>query len=82
VPHGKGACDGIGTIKRLARKASLQNLYEEQIVTPTQLYKWAVVKIPSVTFEYCTAEDHSKEMTMLEERFRKAQTFPGTQKIH
>jgi hypothetical protein len=30
--HGKGACDGVGgTIIRLARKASLQNPYEEQI---------------------------------------------------
>jgi hypothetical protein len=51
--HGKGACDGIrGTIKRLPRKASMQNPYEEQIMTPRQLYEWAVVKIPSVTFEY------------------------------
>jgi hypothetical protein len=30
--HGAG-----GTIKRLARKASLQNPYEEQIMTPRQL---------------------------------------------
>jgi hypothetical protein len=32
--HGKGACNWIGgTIKRLVRKESLQNPYEEQIVT-------------------------------------------------
>jgi hypothetical protein len=75
--HGKGACDGVaGTI----RKASLQNPYEEQIMTPRQLYEWAVVKIPSVTFLSCTVEDHSKEMMMLEGRFRKAQTLPGTKK--
>jgi uncharacterized pyridoxal phosphate-containing UPF0001 family protein len=38
--QGRGACDGIGgTIKRLASKASLQNPYEEQIMTPGQLYK-------------------------------------------
>jgi hypothetical protein len=47
MSHGKGACDGIGgAIKRLARKASLQNPYEEKIITPRQLYEWAVVKFP------------------------------------
>jgi hypothetical protein len=51
-------------------------------MTLRQLYKWAVVKIPSVSFEYCTAEDHSKDMMMLKERSRKAQTLSGTQKIH
>jgi hypothetical protein len=82
MSHGKGACDGIGgTIKRLARKADLQNPCEEQIMTPRQLYEWAVVKIASFTFEYCAVEDHGKEMMMLKEGFRKAQTLMVTQKI-
>jgi hypothetical protein len=51
-----------GAIKRLARKPSL-NHYEEQIMTPRQLYEWAVLKSPSVTFQYCTVED-SKEIMM------------------
>jgi hypothetical protein len=51
-------------------------------MTLRQLYERAVVNIPSVTFECYTVEDHSKEMIMLEERFKKAQTLPGTQKIH
>jgi hypothetical protein len=73
MSHGKGACDEIrGTITRLARKVSLQNCFEEQNMTPRELYKWAVMRIPSVIFEYCTVEDHSKETMMLEERFRKA----------
>jgi hypothetical protein len=33
---------------------------------------WADVKIPSVFSEYCTVEDHSKEMIILKERLRKA----------
>jgi hypothetical protein len=38
MSRNKGSCDGIrGTIKRLARKTSLQNPYEEQIMTPRQL---------------------------------------------
>ena len=37
--HGKGACDGLGgTVKRLAAKASLQRPYQDQIMTPFQLY--------------------------------------------
>jgi exopolyphosphatase/pppGpp-phosphohydrolase len=38
MSHGKGACHGIGgTIKSLARKAILQNPYEQQIMTARQL---------------------------------------------
>ena len=38
--HGKGACDGLGgTVKRLATKASLQRPYEDQIMTPLQLFQ-------------------------------------------
>lgn len=45
VSHGKHACDGIGrTVRRLARKRSLQNSYAEQVMMSTQLYKWAIVK--------------------------------------
>ena len=39
---GKGASDGVGgTVKRLAARASLQRPYEQQIMTPLQLYEWA-----------------------------------------
>jgi hypothetical protein len=70
------------SIKSLERKASLQNPYEEHIMIPRQLYEWVVEKTSSVTFEYCTAEDHSKETMMLKERLRKARTLPHTPKIH
>jgi hypothetical protein len=40
----------VGTIKRLASMASLQNPYEEQIMTPRKVYEWAVVKILSSPF--------------------------------
>jgi hypothetical protein len=59
--HDKGTRDGTGgTIKRAARKASLQNPYEKQSMTPRQLYEW-VVKIPSVIFEYCTVKTTAKK---------------------
>jgi hypothetical protein len=66
--NGKCQCDGIGgTIKRLARKASLKTPYEDEIMTLRQFQEWAVVRIPSVAFDYCGPfENHSKRMTMLE----------------
>ena len=44
--HGKGACDGLGgTIKRLAARASLQRPYNDQLMTPRQLFDWACSNI-------------------------------------
>ena len=65
--HGKGACDGLGgTVKRLAARASLQRPYEDQIVTPLQLYEWATVNIPSTVFAYCSTEEYLTEKSHLE----------------
>ena len=81
--HGKGACDGVGaTVKRLAVRASLQRPYDEQIMTPRQLFEWASKNISAVFFEYSTTEDYKREQTHLEERFQKARTIPGTRKLH
>jgi hypothetical protein len=61
MSRGKGACDPSGKqLKKLAKKASLQNPYEKQIRPPRLLHKRAVVKIPSVSYEDCSGEDHSK----------------------
>ena len=38
--HGKSAGDGAGgTLKRLATRASLQHIYQDQILTALQLYQ-------------------------------------------
>ena len=81
--HGKGACDGIGgTVKRLAARASLQNPYSDQIMTPRQLFDWAVTNIPSIHFGYCTLADYEAEERLLQDRFAKTRTIPGTRKLH
>ena len=81
--HGKGACDGVGgTVKRLAARASLQRPYDGQIMTPRQLYEWAVENIPSVKFHYCTVSDYKREELLLKERFEISRTIPGTRKLH
>ena len=81
--HGKGACDGLGgTVKRLAARASLQRPYDQQIMTPRQLFDWATKTISTVHFEYCTTDDHKREKNYLEQRFQASQTIQGTRKLH
>ncbi len=81
--HGKGACDGLGgTVKRLAARASLQRLYNDQLMTPRQLFDWACKNIPAVYFGYCTSEDYVREQSSLERRFQLSHTIPGTRKLH
>ena len=78
--HGKGACDGLGgTVKRLAARVSLQRPYDQQIMTPRQLFDWATI---TVHFEYCTIEDYEREKHYLEERFQVSQTIHCTRKLH
>ncbi len=69
-------------MKRLAARASLQKPYNDQLMTPCQLFDWATINIPAVHFEYCSAEDNEMEQKYLEQRFMKARTIPGTRKLH
>jgi hypothetical protein len=51
--HVKSACDGVvGTLKRLAARASLQQPYNDQIMTPHQLYEWAQSSIHNLNFDF------------------------------
>ena len=51
--HGKGACDGLGgTVKRLAAQTSQKRPirpYDNQIITPQQLYDWASTTLKGIT---------------------------------
>lgn len=69
-------------MKRLAARASLQKPYNDQIMTPHQLFDWASANIPAVHFEYCSSDDYKAEQKKLEDRFMKARTIPGTRKLH
>ena len=78
--HGKGVCDGLGgTVKRLAARASLQRPYNDQIMTPRQLYEWASTAISNIHFEYVNMDDYDQAS---EQRFSKSRTIPGTHKYH
>ena len=81
--HGKGACDGLGgTVKRLAARTSLQRPYNEQIMTPRQLFDWARTTITVAHFGYCTTAEYIEVQKKLESRFLSSRTIPGTRKLH
>lgn len=81
--HGKGPSDGIGgTIKRLAARASLQRPYDQQIITPRQLFEFTDSEIKNVNCQFTTTEQYEQEADLLKDRFEEARTIPGTQKLH
>ena len=56
--HGKRPSDGVGgSIKRSAAQASLQRPYNDQIMTPWQLFDYAKTNITVVHFHYSTKEE-------------------------
>ena len=81
--HGKRACDGLGgTVKRLAARASLQRPYNDQLMTPRQLFDLACSNIPAAYLGYCSNEDYAREQSSLERCFQLSHTIPGTRKLH
>ena len=53
--HDKLPCDGIGTMKRVTARASLQKTTSGHILTAEQMFKFCKEAIPSVNFVYITA---------------------------
>ena len=81
--HGKNACDGVGgTIKRAAAHASLQRPLSNQILTPKQLYDFASQELKGILCFYVSSNDIEMNRSMLESRFTKRKTIPGTRSHH
>lgn len=81
--HGKGPSDGLGgTVKREARRASLQRPLENQITTPKLLFDWCEANLKNCNFKYLSEDDYQKEDLFLKDRFNGLRTIPGTQKYH
>jgi hypothetical protein len=81
--HGKSACDGVvGTLKRLAAKASLQQPYNDQIMTSHQLYEWAQCSIHNLSLDFVTENEYKEEECLLSSQFATAETVHGTQQLH
>ena len=70
------------TVKRLAARASLQRPLDDQILTPRQLFDFAVAEIKSVNFYYATVDKYEREARLLNARFESARTIAGTHRLH
>lgn len=80
--HGKSACDGIGgTLKRLARLASLQRHSNNQITSPEQLFNWARENVNIQTF-YVSSDSVQNNATTIERRMEQATVVQGTRSLH
>ena len=81
--HGKNACDGVGgTVKREAAKASLKAITTGHILTPMDLFQWAVLKIKNVDFYYISKEEVADHSSRQNERFSNIKTVQGTRDYH
>ena len=53
----------------------LKRPYDQQIMTPYQLFEWAVVSIPAIVFQYLTMDDYTSEQVLLKEHFQQSRTI-------
>jgi hypothetical protein len=80
--HGKSSCDGIGgTVKRLARLASLQRSANNQITSPMQLFNWAKENLEIKCF-FVTSEEVKANEAVINERMQNAIAVTGTRKFN
>ena len=82
--HGKGACDGIGgTVKRSVARTSMQRPYQEQILSPEDMYEYCINNLSeNITFFYVQSNEVKETENYLYERFEMTKTILGTQKFH
>ena len=81
--HGKNACDGIGgTIKQMAAYASLQRFVTGQILSPESLFEFANSEIPGIQLFWVPTTEIIKSKHLLEKRFEKSSTLPGSRSNH
>lgn len=81
--HGKGPCDGIGgTIKCLAKKASLQRHLQNQITTPKSFFEWAKAFFKNIDFDFSTSAEYNSECRSLRKRRKNAIAIKNTRQFH
>ena len=81
--HGKSACDGIGgTLKRLARLASLQRSINNQITTPETLFQWASENLMGIKCFFVNSESVKLNESLIKKRMNDAIAIKGTRSFH
>jgi hypothetical protein len=77
--HGKGPADGTeATLKRVAAKASLQKVYNNQIQTPHELFNYCSSDIHNITLFYVQEEQILNCKKELADKFDMALSITGT----
>jgi hypothetical protein len=80
--QGKSACDALeGTVKRLEARASLQQPYTDQIMTPRQMFNWTQTNIQNINFEFFTELEFIEEEKLLFKRNSTATSIHATLKL-
>lgn len=81
--HGKNSCDGIGgTTKREVTRASMLRPYNDQILTPEDMYKYCTQKITGITYIFVSAEEIKRTEEKLTKRFELCLPVKGTRGYH
>jgi hypothetical protein len=81
--HGKSACDGIGgTLKRLARLASLQRHSSNQITNPEQLFLGAKENVDNSKTFYVSSDVVKNNAATIERRMGEAVVVQGTRSLY
>ena len=81
--HGKSPCDGIGgTLKRATAKASLQRLFDKQILEPLQMYEFCKLTFKDIITIFVSKERMADVRRTLANRYDGLLTIPGTRSFH
>lgn len=81
--HGKGACDGVGgTVKRMARRASLNRSIDCPINSAIEFYNWAISADTNINFCFVPKEEYNPHKIKLTDRYKCCKTIKGTREIH
>lgn len=81
--QGKGAHDGIGgTLKRMAATESLSRVNQDQILSPKDLYNFAVSTQTKMTFCYVENSEYLIAKEKLKNRRDNCKAIPGISKLH
>ena len=81
--HGKSPCDCIGgTVKRLVTRARLQQPISNQILTTDKMFEFWVEEVEGIDFLFLKNQENGNIRVNMEERYKRADTVPGTRSFH
>ena len=79
----EGAYDGLGgTLKREAAKYSLSQVYENQILTPRDFFKFCQERCPGIVTFFVSKSDIQDQSVSIQRRFERSKTLKGTRGFH